>query len=216
MKKFRQLIQAMPLNEQAFTSKKSTWIKFMKGRSRVPDILTRIFDGKDEVQISRKDLFYLAKQDDLGYFIVATILWGYPRGMRGNHFQSLMSQIEELNIALIEASNGITDWLKHYDKIKKIDGVGLSTYSKFLYFLEAKIEGSNALILDNRISDTINKGVFKEFHSMGHVSYNNAVSKYLEYLKIIDKISHDLNADSGNVEMFIFEFGQNLKIDEGI
>lgn len=188
----------------------------MKEQNIVSNVLKRIFDGKDEVQISRKDLFAFAKGDDLEYFIVATILWGYPRGMRGNHFQSLMSQVESLKVALEEANNGITDWLKHYEKIKRIDGLGLSTYSKFLYFLGAKIEGSNALILDDRISATINKGLFKEFQSMGSVRYDNAVSKYTQYLKIVDTISNQLDADSGKVEMFIFEFGQNLKFGLGV
>lgn len=131
--------------------------------------------------------------------------------MRGNHFQSLMSQIEALKIALIEASNVISNWTEHYKKVNKINGLGLSTYSKFLYFLGVRIEGYNALILDNRISETVNKRLFKEFDSMGSVRYDNAVSKYPQYLKIVDSMSHDLNADSGKIEMFIFEFGQNLK-----
>lgn len=74
MKRFQKLIQSMPLDEQAFTSKKSTWAKFMKEQNRASCILRRIFDENDEIQISRKDLFYLAKQDNLEYFIVATIL----------------------------------------------------------------------------------------------------------------------------------------------
>ncbi len=212
IRRFQRLIQAIPLDEQAFMSKKSTWAKYLNQQYFASEILEKIFSGENEVQISRKDLFDLAKQDNLEYFIIVTILWGYPRGMRGNHFENLVSQMQELVEALQEARNGIDDWSAHYEKIININGLGLSTYSKFLYFLEVKVEGFNALILDNRITDTLNKKLFSEFVHIGKIRYDNAVSKYPNYLRIMDNISKDLNVNSGKVEMFIFEFGQNLKL----
>lgn len=212
IKRFQRLIQAMPLDEQAFISKKSTWAKYLNKQNSTSEILDSMYSDKNEVQISRKDLFDLAKQDNLEHFMIATILWGYPRGMRGNYFENLVSQMQELVQVLKEARNGIDDWTAHYEKVINIHGLGLSTYSKFLYFLEVEVEGFNALILDNRITDTLNKKLFSEFAHIGKIRYDNAVSKYPNYLRIMDNISKDLNVNAGKVEMFIFEFGQNLKL----
>jgi len=212
MKRFKQLIQSMPLNEQAFKSKKSTWKKYIDGNSEVSEILKFIFDGNSEVQISRKDLFVITEEKNLKYFIVAVILWGYPRGMRGNHFENLVLNIDSIVEALKEAKDGIPEWTIHYKKIEEIHGLGLSTYSKFLYFLNVKVEGYTALILDNRITNTFNERTFSEFIEIGKIRYDNAVSKYPLYLKIMDTLSEELHTDSGKLEMFIFEFGQNLKL----
>jgi len=47
MNRFKQLIQAMPLNEQAFITKKSTWNKFIEEPNSVSDVLKNIFNGKE-------------------------------------------------------------------------------------------------------------------------------------------------------------------------
>ena len=202
----------MPLNEQAFTIKRSNWVKYMDNGTLVSVILTTIFEGEDTVQISRGDLFEMAKGDDMATFIVATILWGYPRGMRGNHFQTITDEIESLTKMLIEAKQGISDWTKHYQHVEAIRGLGLSTYSKFLYFLEADIEGNKALILDNRISNTLKNSTFDELRAINDISYTNAARNYPRYLKHMTELSKEFDIDSGKLEMFIFEFGLNLKV----
>jgi len=212
MQRFKALIQAMPLQEQAFTVKKSNWAKYMGDVSLVSVILSTIFDGKETVQISRGDLFALAKSNDMTTFIVSTILWGYPRGMRGNHFKTITDELETLDYLLREAKQGVSNWSEHYKKVDNIRGLGLSTYSKFLYFLEANIDGDKALILDIRIANTLKNSTFKELEVLNKVTYTNAVKNYTKYLKHMSELSKVFNVDSGKLEMFIFEFGLNLKV----
>jgi len=212
MKHFKSLIQAMPLQEQAFTIKQSNWVKYMDNNSFVSDVLSRIFNEADTIQISRGDLFKMAHNDDMAIFIVATILWGYPRGMRGNHFQTITDEIETLISILQEAKKGISNWLEHYKQVEEIKGLGLSTYSKLLYFLEADIEGNKALILDIRIANTLKNFIFQELKPLNNVTYTNAVKKYTRYLNHMAELSEEFNVNSGKLEMFIFEFGLNLKV----
>lgn len=212
MKRFQALIQAMPLKEQSFTIKRSSWAKYMDENTLVCVILATLFNEAETLQISRGDLFEIAKGNDMATFIVATILWGYPRGMRGNHFQTIMDEIESLTKMLLEAKQGISNWSKHYQHVEAIRGLGLSTYSKFLYFLEAHIEGNKALILDMRISKTLKNSTFDELRAINDISYTNAVRNYPRYLKHMTELSKEFDVDSGKLEMFIFEFGLNLKV----
>lgn len=222
MERFRALIDAMPLEEQAFTTKKTTWDKY--NNSSISHILSKIFDNKDTVQISRADLFEHAKSDDIKTFIVHTILWGYPRGMRGDNFKKIIENIDKLVESLDEAKQGISDWSKHYENVKDIKGLGLATYSKFLYFLDVKIDikpkGYKALILDNRIITALNNPIFKELDikkqweiKKNIMSYDSA-KYYTLYLEHISKLADSMKVDSGKLEMFIFEFGLSLKLKE--
>lgn len=213
MNRFKSLIESMPVNEQAFISKQSTWSNYFNDYGEVSTIFHHIFNNKDVVQISRSDLFRLAKQDDLGYFIIATILWGYPRGMRGNHFTNILSQFQEVKNALLEAQAGIDNWLNHFEKIRVIEGLGLSTYTKFLYFMGVKVENHPALILDRRIIDTLQREIFIELVPISNISTYNASSNYSLYLRTIDLLSQEMDTEGDKIEMFLFEFGLNLKME---
>ena len=212
MQRFKNLINAMPENEQAFTSKKETWNKYLNEDTSVSKILKSLFGDNDEVEISRYDLFNYAKQKDLNGFVVATLLWGYPSGMRGNHFSNITNEMESLIKVLNEAKLGVKDWPLHYEKVKDIRGLGLSTYTKYLYFLGVKVKGYPALIFDDRIIRTMNKGLFTEFESLNKVKSHNAVGNYPAYLKNMDEVANKLGLKHGKLEMFLFEFGLNLKL----
>jgi len=211
MKRFRKLIDAMPEQEQAFTSRKRTWEKYLAADTRTSQELKSLFGDEGELEISRNDLFGYSAEGDLTRFIIATLLWGYPSGMRGNHFLNITNEINNLTGVLAEAKLGVTDWETHYSKIKAIHGLGLSTYTKFLYFLGITICGHPALILDDRIIRTINKGVFIDFQPLQKISSYNAVRNYPYYLEVMDQIAQDLGVDHGRLEMFVFEFGLNIK-----
>lgn len=213
MKRFEPLIKAMPVQEQAFTIKKSNWAKHMNGDNKISKILSELFNDDKTILISRADLFKMAKSNNIKKFIVATILWGYPRGMRGNHFETITDDFKILEETLEEVRGGIKDWSKHYLIINKIKGLGLSTYSKFLYFLDVKVNKEKALILDIRIINVLQSAPFDELSSLKGISYTTAVKRYPDYLEHMNKLAHQFKVESGKLEMFIFEFGLNLKVD---
>jgi hypothetical protein len=213
MKRFKNLIASMPVNEQAFTSKRETWEKYVEDFPALTDMISSVFGHRSSVEISRQDLFELAEKLRIRDFIFSTILWGYPAGMRGNHFPNILKNLNKIEEALntCTKNKNIRNWRNHYLSVIAIDGLGLSTYTKFLYFLKMRIENYPALILDLRLIDVFRKGVFHEFRELRGIRYDNAPALYPSYLQLIEttSIKYDLVPD--NVEMFLFEFGGNLK-----
>ena len=214
MKRFKNLIANMPVNEQAFTSNRDTWKKYEGDFPALTGMINSVFGDRSSVEISRQDLFDLAEKNRIRDFIFSTILWGYSYGMRGNNFQNILKNLNKIEEALSPCfeNKNIENWENHYLPVKAIDGLGLSTYTKFLYFLKMRIENHSALILDQRLIDVFRKGVFSEFVELKGIRYDNAPDLYPSYLQLIETTAIKYDLVSDNVEMFLFEFGGNLKL----
>jgi hypothetical protein len=214
LSKFRNLIANMPVQYQTSTSKRTTWEKHMSG-NRASDALRSVLDAFGTtglVTLSRSDLRSLADEPDLAQFVMATIVWGYTSGGRGNNVKNLMCNLEHLTELLSEArTQTVTEWIDHYRKVRRIGGVGLSTYTKFLNFLSVKVHGYAALILDDRIIRVANQGIFKELDPLRGLSNSNRVSRYPNYLMEMHSVAKSLEVSSEALEFFLFEFGLNLK-----
>jgi hypothetical protein len=215
--KFRNLIAVMPVEYQASTSKRSTWAKHMdSGNKEARDALRSVLEAfgtrEDKVKLSRRDLRGLAQKQNLAQFVMATVVWGYTSGGRGNNVENLMYNLDHLTGLLSEArTQTVAEWIDHYKKVKKIGGVGLSTYTKFLNFLSVKVHGYAALILDDRIIQVANQDIFKELDPLRGLSNSNRVSRYPSYLKEMHSVAKSLEVSSEALEFFLFEFGPNLK-----
>lgn len=216
LSEFKDIIVSMPVAYQAFTSKKSTWEKHMS-KDEAGQALHGLFANSDEVTISRSDLRSFAEHPHLAKFIMATIIWGYPSGMRGNHVADITGKIGDLTMLLSTVRNQpIEDWVSHFQAISRIKGLGLSTYTKFLNFLSAKIHNHPALILDDRIIRIATSGTFEELKPIQHLNSYNAVRSYPQYLSCMCKLEDSLDVAAENIEFFLFEFGLNLKPLEGL
>jgi hypothetical protein len=211
---FRDLISNMPVSNQAFTSKRTTWATYMKEDS-AGVALRAIFDahhkGSENIFLSRGDLSDLAMKPNLAEFVMATIIWGYPRGMRGHHFRNVASHLEKLCRVLSDARSPISDWILHYRDVREIPGIGLSTYSKFLHFMSANVEGQKALILDQRIIEVVQQNLFEELASLRRLTSANASRLYPKYLECMDDAASRLFLPPEKLEFFLFEFGLHLK-----
>jgi hypothetical protein len=212
MERFRDLIANMPVREQAFTSKKETWEKYIFELLGIEDFIVDIFGNNKSVEISRYDLFKLGEGGNMKQFVFATVIWGYPAGMRGRHFQSLFQSMNKIEENLISCrGKNIENWNEHYRLVAPIEGLGLSTYTKFLYFLKTTVNNLPALILDQRLIDVFRKGIFHECRDMKKIRYGNAPELYPKYLRMMAYIANNYRVSSENLEMFLFEFGANLK-----
>lgn len=178
------------------------------------DALRSVFDTfgtSDMVTLSRSDLRDLAEKLDLAQFVMATIVWGYTSGGRGKNIANLIKAFDELRELLSEArTQTVPEWNIHYEKVKKIKGIGLSTYTKFLNFLSVEVQGHTALILDARISRVAREGIWKELAPL-ELSNSNAVHRYPCYLKQMHSVANSLEVSPEALEFFLFEFGRNLK-----
>ena len=212
LSEFRSLVANMPVGYQAFASKRSIWASHVNRNDNAGDALRAIFGTLREVTLSRSDLRSFACKPDLAQFVMATIIWGYPRGMRGNHVANLISHLSLLTQLLSAArTQPVAEWGTHYAKVRPIVGIGLSTYTKFLSFLSVQVQGHTALILDDRIIRVANQGIFEELTPLQGLSYDNAPRSYPQYLECIHGLADSLGVSPEKIEFFLFEFGLNLK-----
>jgi hypothetical protein len=206
------LIINMPLELQASRSKLSIWTSVCSVHQIALTALSEQFSDGITIVVSRSDLRRLAAQNDLTQYVLATVIWGYSSGMRGEHLQKILANLPKV-IHLLSGvrADGLDDWTKHYACIKQIPGLGLSTYTKFLNFLPVQVQGSRALILDSRIIQAISDNTFEEFKSIGPISYDTAPRRYTDYLRTMHVVADKLEVSAEHLEFFLFEFGNNLK-----
>jgi len=225
---YKRLIQVLPYMEQAFEIKRSQWKELVS-----EEILDQIFiENKDQnpaflsgqgnssqkakeqiVTISRFELFH--KYQNLELFIVMVLMWGYPTKGRGKNIENLLKEpnITDLKNALskFETKESIT--ISEIKEMLKIGSLGLSTLSKFLYFMRLKIGSNWTLILDQRVISVLNSGKYSDpgIEQFEPLRYDNALLHYDDYLIFINALAKDLQAEPDQVEMFLFEYGRNLK-----
>ncbi|QQS30380.1 MAG: hypothetical protein IPM47_05370 [Sphingobacteriales bacterium] len=108
-----------------------------------------MFGGNKTLTISRQDIF---ERNEPREAIINTIYWSYTAGMRGNHFVNILKHIDTIENALQtlrEKSNPTTnDFNELTLTFNNVAGLGISTYSKLLYFFKISFNGNPCLILD--------------------------------------------------------------------
>lgn len=211
IKNYTQLIQSLPVADQAFTIKASNWQKALFDFH-----FQEIFNGAENICLSRKDVH---DTNNIELFILKTILWGYPKGMRGKNFENIYSNLIALSAILNFPDRAFLktdDLYEIQNRLQKIEGLGLSTYSKLLYFRDFKFDGVPALILDERLIRVFKKNVFEEFESLAKISQYNSIKMYKDYLQIMASLSEELNASSEQIEQFLFIFGNHLKPSKAV
>jgi hypothetical protein len=206
------LIRFLPVKEQCFSTKRDTWENAENNNQEFKLINDRLFNDSEQIKISRQDIF---NTDNIKDLIIKTIFWGYPSGMRGNNFINLINQLNNLEGILNQVKNIENPTFEDYKNLHKqfttINGLGLSTYSKILYFLNLHFDGKKSLILDSRLIDVFSKSIFEEFKKIRDIKYNNANNFYQEYLIIMNNLSIEFEVSEENIELFLFMFGSNLK-----
>lgn len=216
LNKYRTLITSLPVKEHGFLTKREIWKKYEDKYEWLKIQNDRIFGDKEERTITRGELlgFLKSNPNRIDDFLLLTIYWGYPSGMRGNYFSDIIeTENREKTMAILDKlmrNNAIDDFQKFYtDNIAKLKGIGLSTFSKFLYFMETKVEGELSTILDMRLIDVLKTSDFK-IEQFDNLKYENAHKYFVEYLKYIDEEAKKIGATSGQIEMFLFIFGKIL------
>lgn len=204
---YKGLINEIPVQEQAFVTKRITWEKKIDTK-----ILDEIFVGLPERKISRNDIFSKCPID---LFVYLVIMWGYPRGMRGHsHDGMIFKNIYAISKIINQPNRNLLpedEWMTVQKQLLAFPGLGISTISKFLYFRTFKFGLYDALILDERLMKVFQEGVFEEFENLKYVNRGNSISNYLKYLKTMNQTANQLRVKPENLEMFLFTFGNNIK-----
>jgi hypothetical protein len=206
IREFQKLIKELPYLKHSFDIKKKNW-----NVQSQQSLINEVFDANEVITLNRYDLKE-AIHFDLKLFILKTLMWGYPTKGRGNNLNNLLKDenFELLTSTLYKYHESRITIEQLLEDIKSIPGLGLSTMSKFIYFLNSKIDGYKALILDNRIIEVINGNSYKELNHLRDIRYNNAITYYSLYNETMDKLAKSMDVESDQIEMFLFMFGSNL------
>jgi len=218
---FQPLIKNLPVRDQCFTTNRSNakWQLAEIDNEKFQSLNSNLFSNKSELTISRRDIFEInSEPEKIFEFIIKVIYWGYPKGMQGNNFSKVIEQknIEKLSSILSQFQKqkvvAKQDYFHLIQEFKQINGISLSTYSKFLYFLNLTIDGLPCLILDRRIIKVIADRKFENFSSINNIYYGtNAEKQKIKYLEITNNLATSLGTKEENIEQFLFLFGNNLK-----
>ncbi len=199
------MICQIPFRNHSFDISKSNW----EGEYQ-SDLINRVFEGKNTITLNRFDLFNSAW--NIEQFIIKTLMWGYPTKGRGNNIETILKD-NNFNTLVIILDNYRDSEITAETLIQNansISGIGVSTISKFIYFLKTRVNGYKSIILDRQIIEVINSGRFEELNPLSGIRYDNALNNYVQYIKTIDEISTDSGCEPDQIELFLFSFGRNL------
>lgn len=204
---YQDFIRYFPYKKQAFHIERKNWNKI---ESRCLIRIFSIYGDRERMRLSRALLF--DHSVSMKVFILKVLLWGYPTQGRGNNIEKLLEKenFEKLQSILEKYKNNDVSTTQLVNDISEIDGLGISAMSKFLYFLNTKIDGHKALILDDQIIRILKDKRIKELSDLSHLSRHNAVNKYSEYLNKINDLSKQLKCEPDQIEIFLFSFGKNV------
>ena len=210
--RYKILISNLPVRQQCFTTKRMTWLKAENEIIWLKQLNDNLFGDKSTLTISRQDIFETKEPREI---IIKTIYWGYTAGMRGNHFVNILKHIDTIENALLtirHKSNPITtDFYELTATFKSVAGLGLSTYSKLLYFFKISLNDNPCLILDQRLIDVFSSKAYSNFRELSNIRYDNAEKKYLDFLQLTRQVANYIETAGENIELFLFTFGNNLK-----
>jgi hypothetical protein len=216
LENYKGLISNLPVRQQSCSTKRSTWKTAETEIVWLADLNNKLFENQKTLNISQQDIFN--SRGIIRELILRTFYWGYPNGMRGNHFVNILQNIQILETTLNELKRRENLTSEYFDEVigmfKKIPGIQLSTYSKLLYFLGIKINGNPCVILDQRLISVLASKAFDDFSSLSGITYNNAQKNYCDFLNLVNQKSIELGTQSENIEQFLFIFGNYLKDDK--
>jgi|TARA_B110000914_G_scaffold109361_1_gene95800 hypothetical protein len=213
IKGYIELIKKLSEGDHIIFIKRKNWIK------RFPELKSDIIEWykDDTIEISRGELFELTENKVTEEFVIKVLMWGYPTGGRGNNIKELLKRQNRKDIVTLLNKYKEKPFIKT-EELKdglEIKGLGLSTMSKFLYFLEIKIdnEHNRSVILDQIIIDVVNSELFTDFKDLKKITSYNAPTLYVKYLKKMKEIADDLeDCEVGQLEMFLFIFGNKFML----
>jgi hypothetical protein len=133
---YEELINQIPVSKQSTLIKKEVWKKFPYDNK----IEKAIFGSKEIVEISRADVH---SAGTTAKKIVMVLMWGYPTGGRGNNIEYILNKMDEL-IPLLSSIKGKnltrSKASEVFNTFENIRGLGISTWSKLLYFFDVSID----------------------------------------------------------------------------
>ena len=140
IEKYADLIKSLPVGGQFTKIKKDskfwdpTKTEFSDDVKEVVKTVFKECSGDEKyINISRDDI---KNTEGTEKKIVKILMWGYPGGGRYGQVQNILQNLEDLTACLEEINHNSFDSVQDaLGNVLEIHGLGLSTISKLLYFL---------------------------------------------------------------------------------
>ena len=133
---YKDLIKNLPTRGQSFTTKKTTWDKERFKTNKDFKLFLNNNFKSETLQISRQDCFDCNQK--FSELLLKIIFWGYPAGMRGKTFQTILNNLKPIKKSLdnfIQENKTLTrSNFENLEKSLRKTGIGLSTLTKNFVF----------------------------------------------------------------------------------
>lgn len=205
IKEYSNLIKEIPTGRQSSKIKRSLWEKILSDEK----LKNEIFGNNDEIELSRNDVI---SEENEAKKIVKVLMWGYPSGGRGNNINEVLKEIDGLKEIFEKKSKNITkeDSFILFEQFSNIKGLGISTWSKLLFFFGISIESNKCQIFDTKVVESLNRTQFYEFKKKGKWKHND--QDYYEYIELVNRLSGDMGVQPEQIEVFLFYFNLYYKL----
>ena len=176
-------------------------------------LLISFFQGREEVALTRKDILKI-RRGNIELFLLSVLFWGFPSNQRGRCTKAINNWD-----ALVILANAIKNhpnmtnagFRGHFHAMDSITGLGISSYSKILYFLQVSIEGNQCLILDNMVAKGITNLMGNEFQHLRAATEcvrHRYYRYYPLYLEAMNNLSTDIGVPAQNLEYVLWLAGK--------
>lgn len=201
----KNLIQAIPPDDHSVEVESQLWrdIFCSAGLREVHD---SIFAGHPAVRISRGWFRTDGAPSDQTR-TAGILMWGYPRGARGDRHRQWIHQLPAIAAA---AKADAPAWLEYYGGLHKLGGLGISTISKLAYAFGKSFGPCPALILDQRVLSVLTTGRWHEIRELHGLTYANAHFKYPDYLTCLSRVASAGDFHPQQLEFFLFSMGNSF------
>ena len=215
IKKYAGLIKSLPVGGQFTKIKKDS--KFWD-RIDFPDdvieVVRTVFGecsgDNNYIKISRDDI---KETIDTEKKIVKILMWGYPGGGQHGQVNRILQNLNDLTIWLNENNGRNFDSVQDdaLDNLSEINGLGLSTISKLLYFFDVKIGNNPCQIYDGKVINSLNKN-----HQIDELAIRNDWGRtypdYEEYIDLLSELSNDYQCSPDQIELFLFMINNSFNL----
>lgn len=221
----------MPINLTGTKSKLTTWRRKKDSKKKIkaytaPSIIINYLDNDTT---KHKDYVYLDRSFVKSEFLkgtrqgfCSTIIWGYPKNFRNrNHLVDICNNFSEIE-RIFSSTNDFSD--SQIDHMLSIDGLGISTLSKLLYFSNKTYKGRPTLICDQFIAEVSKRQFKNDFTSVSKIGFHSYCYREFydnilnDFVNIKDTINQSfLNSSEINrvseekIEAFMFLIGRTFR-----
>ena len=190
--------------------KRQSLINLEERNTTARDNNAMLFLNRDEISISRQDIFSINAKDNIDQFIVSVLYWGFPTNMHGicrKVFESY-SVIRDLTLKILNQPNVTLEYYQEdiYPIIARCYGVKMAFFSKLFYFCRMSINGIPCLILDSFVYKglgCVDDAQIKQIQVEAD-GYNYKFMPYYSYIQGINALSERAQVRGEQIEYILF------------